>query len=1038
MANEKYETKDSNTTDSSRQSSLEMASGEKKNGGCYVSGVVGVALTLVAILIAVGVGIIVHFAEGDRGLVCNCGSGAGQTGASSAQSVLQQCAKMAGRGDDSICGQCPSSSVTQSGPFIGHATTPPATPSSRVKVRDVRLPDNVYPEHYDVRLQPYMYVADPKKFTFKGSVKIYLRCDKTSDNVTLHINVLTVDKANIQFQGDPVTSKDDPSVVGTNYDRERQFIILKLDRNMQAGKKYVLEMTFTSPLKDDLSGLYYSTYYRDGKPVYLATTQMEATDARKAFPCFDEPAIKSTFNVTLVRPDNLVSISNMPQIDSSETWEEDGMTYVADVYEQTPKMSTYLLAFIICDFKFKSQTARNGVEYRAWAIPESLNDTEYALGVGAEVLSFYDEFFGVPYPLPKQDMIAIPDFAMGAMENWGLITYRQSDMLFNEDVSNENNKERVTEVVAHELAHQWFGNLVTMSWWGDLWLNEGFANFVEYFGTEHVHPDWNMFEVFVQRELQGAFSFDGLVSSHPVYVPVYHPDEINEIFDDISYSKGGSIIRMMRHFLGFETFRLGLKRYLTNLAYSNAFHDDLWNALTEQSRQEGKNIDVKAIMDTWTLQMNYPVVTVSRDFNDPDMVRVTQERYLTDPSAQDPGKYQSPFDYKWTIPLTLTSHKNPNFNQSDGDILWMYKNETKKTFNIGANNLPPTSDSQGWILANVQQNGYYRVNYPLGNWKALTDQLKDNHTIISTINRAQLINDAWNLAKSGELGLETALSTIEYLDTERDYVPWAAAIKETAYVTRMLSLTSLNGPFRQFLKDKLSAPFKFFGLNDTGAGHTESNTRSLVARQACKFGVTECLEAASGQFKQWITSRVNRIEPSLKPTVYCYGVKNGGWEEWKFVLDVYQNETDASEHDRLLAAMSCSEEPWILNNFLNLILVENSPIRKQDAQTVISGVAYQTVGAPLAWDFFRANYDLLKDQLGAAFPKGSLVKAVTSGFTSQFDVQQIDDFQTLKSGQLGSGARGFQQAREKTLGNIRWMETNLPVLTEFLTTKGYN
>ncbi|KAI8743539.1 aminopeptidase N, partial [Biomphalaria glabrata] len=566
-------------------SQTDLTAMRDSRSGCHVSALAGFVFLMLSAAVAVGVGVIVHFAGGNREVVCRCDPETILGG------QISECLKLASQGHREICEKCPVPTSPSQGPStqptapcpsstFTASQAPTSTTTAKPKITDVRIPTALYPLHYNIELQTYMAGLDPAGFTFKGTVKIWLRCVQPSDNVTLHINVLSVDKTSLRFYGD-FSGYRAPVYTSWSEDKDRQFFILKLNGYTEVGKIYIVEMTYTSPLKDDLSGLYLSTYKRNGQPVYLATTQFQPTDARKVFPCFDEPAIKSTFNVTLVRPSNLTSLSNMPIIDNSTTFEEQGITYVKDVYAQTKKMSTYLLAFIVSDFSYTQNTTKNEVLYRAWSRPEVVSSTKYALDVGINILTYFEEFFNVSFPLPKQDMIAIPDFAAGAMENWGLITYRETAMLYTEGVSNEANKERVAIVVSHELAHQWFGDLVTPRWWDDLWLNEGFATFVEYLGVDHVHPEWNIFEKFALSELQDAFSFDGLVSSHPVYVPVGHPDEINEIFDSISYAKGGSIIRMMRHFLGYETFRKGMNLYLTKLQYSDAFHDDLWAALTE-------------------------------------------------------------------------------------------------------------------------------------------------------------------------------------------------------------------------------------------------------------------------------------------------------------------------------------------------------------------------------------------------------------------------------------------------------------------------
>ncbi|RUS89957.1 hypothetical protein EGW08_002309, partial [Elysia chlorotica] len=451
-----------------------------------------------------------------------------------------------------------------------------ATDASKV---DLRLPDHVTPVHYDVELQPYMYTGNPEDFTYKGMVRMIVRCNKPSSNVTTHIDLINVDPSSIKFYGEsPMNS--DPVYVSSEVDKVRQFLIIKLSHNMTVSRNYVLEMAYSGKMPDDLKGVYYSKYSRNGTDKYMLTTQFQPTDARRAFPCFDEPGLKATFNITLVRPDYLMSLSNMPIVDSSVSFTEGNITYVKDVYQKSPRMSTYLLAFVISDFDYIGGVTSNNVEYRAYAIPEVVDQARHALDVGLKLLPAYEQFYKIPYPLPKQDMIAIPDYDAGAMENWGLITYRETAMLYDPAVSSEVDKEYVAIVVAHELAHMWFGDLVTPAWWDDLWLNEGFATYVEYMGVDIAFPEWKMFDKFALTAVQRAMSFDGRVTSHPVIVEVNTPDEINEIFDSISYEKSGSLIRMMRHFLSPGTFDRGITAYLTSLQYEATTHNDLWEALT--------------------------------------------------------------------------------------------------------------------------------------------------------------------------------------------------------------------------------------------------------------------------------------------------------------------------------------------------------------------------------------------------------------------------------------------------------------------------
>ncbi|XP_059158616.1 aminopeptidase N-like [Physella acuta] len=948
------------------------------------------------------------------------------------------CIHLAASGDKDVCKKCPAPKTTTTPTTTTTRTTttiPPTTP--KPKVTDLRLPTSVSPLHYNIDITTFIHSSDPSQFSYEGTEKIWIQCNTPADNVTIHFRVLTIDPASIKFYGDPVSS-DDPRYVTSSIDLAREFFVIKLDSNMQAGKIYILELGFTSPIKNDMVGLYYSVYSNNGKTTYLATTQMEPADARKAFPCFDEPALKATFNMSLVHPSSMISLANTLLVNTQPAFTVDGVDYVRDTYLPSPKMSSYLVAFVVCDFSFKSAVSKNGVLFRAWTTNSSIDQIDYALSVGTETLSFYEDFFGIRFPLPKQDMIGIPDFASGAMENWGLITYRQKYLLYEEGKSNEYDKEIVTFVVTHELAHQWFGDLVSPRWWDDLWLNEGFATFMQYLGVDHVQPDWKFFDIMTIRELQKAMSLDSLVSSHPLYVPITLIDDILQIFDSVSYSKGGCIIRMLRQFIGVETFKRGMNRYLTRYMYSTATHNDLWDAIAEQTALDGKTIDVKDIMNTWTVQMNYPLVTVTRDTSSPDVIIVSQQRYLSAKNAVDPGTYQTLYGYKWTIPVTVTSSKNPNFDEFSADVLWLTRNETSKSFTFGAANLPDINDPNGWILANIAQVGYYRVTYPVSNWLALSNQLKTNHEVISAVNRGQIINDAWSLVRSGDLGIDVALKLFDYLDNEHDYVPWFVATNEFKYLSQMLSLNPLFGRFREYMKDKYGKSFKYFGLDNTGSSHLEIGARQLVAKGACSYGVKECLDAAISLYRQWMADpRNNPIDPDLKPVVYCSAIEAGGLEEWNFGLKIYTDPAMFSETNYLLDALSCSKDVWLVNNFISYVIQDNSPVRKQDTIPLLTTSTSKTLPRILFWNFFKANFDKFMSIYGTQISLANVIISATSAFNTDYELADLKAFKAAHEGQWGSASKSIEQAIETVSSNVKWMKDNQAAIDQWLADAGY-
>lgn len=380
------------------------------------------------------------------------------------------------------------------------------------------------------------------------------------------------------------------------------------------------------------------------------------------------------------------------------------------------------------------------VLFKIWARRDAIDQVDYAKYIGPKVLKFYENYFDVKFPLPKMDMIAIPDFSAGAMENWGLVTYRETALLFSPNISSASSQHRVASVIAHELAHQWFGNLVTMKWWTDLWLNEGFATYVASLGVEYLHPEWNSFEEESVDNTLGIFKFDSLKSSHPVSVPIGDPSEISQIFDKISYEKGSSIIRMMHLFLGEDAFRWGVSNYLKRHKYGNAEQDNLWECLTTEAHKHETlpdGVTVKRIMDTWTLQTGYPILTVTRDY-DNETADITQMRYLSDSI-----RLRSDLSSCWWVPLSYTTADELDFNSTQPKA-WLECDESGVAV---AKDLKISANRNQWILFNIQLSGLYKVKYDDRNWDLLIEQLSGpDYSEINAINRAQLIDDALDLA----------------------------------------------------------------------------------------------------------------------------------------------------------------------------------------------------------------------------------------------------------------------------------------------------
>jgi len=799
-----------------------------------------------------------------------------------------------------------------------------ASGPGKEKVRDVRLPVHLAPLHYTVDLVPFI---QPDNFTIRGYTEIEMECVKEGYNITLHVADLLVQNDTVEVEE---VGGGDVEVFKLEYDTAREFLVIQLQAALIPGRQYKVRIHYTAYLRDNLKGFYRSVYEdrNTGQEEFIAVTQFQATDARRAFPCFDEPGIKATFKIRLGRTTDMTSISNMP-IEKAGVAMQGTEEFVWDVYAKSVKMSTYLVAFVVSKFKYVEMTRDNDVRFRIWTEPSSLDQAAYAREIGPKILEFFEGYFNISFPLPKQDMIAIPDFGAGAMENWGLITYRETALLYKDGVSSANNKQRIATVVSHELAHQWFGNLVTPSWWTDLWLNEGFASYVEYLGVEAVQPQLKLLEQFVISDLQDVFRIDALESSHPISIPVKHPDEISEIFDRISYGKGASIIRMMDKFLTTETFRTGLTAYLTELQYDAAEQDDLWAALTLAGHQSGKlpaDLDVKAVMDTWTLQTGFPLVTVTRDYSGASAT-VSQARFFLDGAKQGDNS-------SWWIPLTMAGPGLENFDNTYNKEWLRAGQGSRRLTGLPAPDQP--------VVFNVQQTGYYRVNYDAQNWALLAAQLQRDHTAIHVLNRAQIMDDALNLAKSGILDYPTALSVTGYLSQEAEYVPWAAALSGLNYLDKLLKRTAAYGDFKKYMLKLIDPLYTKLGFDQQpGDSHLDIKLRKKAVAWACSMGNKDCLNKAKENFASWMgmvepdAEEQNQIDVNLKYETYCSAISAGSQEEWDFAMQRYKNSRVASEKATILSSLSCTKEVWLLNRFLNMSLSTDSGVRKQDGYKVL-------------------------------------------------------------------------------------------------------
>jgi aminopeptidase 2 len=645
-----------------------------------------------------------------------------------------------------------------------------------------------------------------------------------------------------------------------SYNKDTQTTKVSFGETLSAGSKTTLTQEFTGNLNDNMAGFYRSSYKgEDGEDKFLATTQMEPTDARRAFPCFDEPALKSKFTITLVADKKMTCLSNMDAVSEEEVDSKFGGKKKAVTFRETPLMSTYLLAFIVGELKM-IETDAFRIPIRVFATPDKdISTGKFSLDLAAKTLEFYEKTFDSPFPLPKMDMVAIPDFSAGAMENWGLITYRVVDLLFDEKTSGASTKSRVAEVVQHELAHQWFGNLVTMDFWDGLWLNEGFATWMSWYSCNIFYPEWKVWEGYVTDNLSSALSMDSLRSSHPIEVPVKRAEEINQIFDAISYSKGSCVLRMVSKYLGEDVFIEGIRRYLKKHAYGNTQTGDLWAALSDAS---GK--DVAKIMDIWTKKVGYPVVTVTEDAKN-NSIHVKQNRFLRTADVK-------PEEDETLFPVFL------GLRSKDGIDEELTLSKREDNFKV--------KDLDFYKL-NADHSGIYRTSYSPERLLKLGEAAKQG--LLSVEDRAGMIADAGALAASGYQKTSGILSLLQGFKSEPQFVVWEELFTRIGLLRSAWTFEDqeVKDALKKYQLDLCSDKAHELGwIFKESDGHIEQQFKSLLFSTAGLSGDEKIKTAALEMFSKWKDGDRSAIHPNLRSSVYAMALVNGGEAEVSLIMSV--------------------------------------------------------------------------------------------------------------------------------------------------------
>ncbi|XP_059422397.1 glutamyl aminopeptidase [Carassius carassius] len=860
-----------------------------------------------------------------------------------------------------------------------------------------RLPDYMVPFHYDLHMEP-----DLDTDIYTGSVSIHLTLTQPSQHLWLHIRDTFVTVV-------PSLQRSGPSGLTSVQVKEcfeykpQEYVVVEAAEQLSVtgpGEHYVLTLHFQGWLNGSLVGFYRTTYQENAVTKKIAATDHEPTDARKSFPCFDEPNKKATYTISITHDSAYEALSNMPMENIEKVSDQKTKTS----FKKSVKMSTYLVCFAVHQFHYVERTSKRNIPLRIYAQPLQISTAEYAADVTRIIFDYFEEYFDMEYSIEKLDKIAIPDFGTGAMENWGLITYRETNLLFDKNESSSINKQRVASVIAHELVHQWFGNIVTMDWWDDLWLNEGFASFFEYVGVEEAEPDWGMRDIMLINDVFPVMVDDALLSSHPIIVDVSSPAEITSVFDAISYNKGASILRMLEDLLGRDTFRDGCRRYLKNYQFQNAKTTDFWKALADES-----GVPVADIMDTWTKQMGYPVLNLT---NTDTEAKLTQTRFLLDPNA-DHSLPSTPLGYKWTIPVkwsTLDS-KSASFQFDKGET------------EVVIAGYSPVSD--GLIKVNKDHMGFYRVNHHDYVWSAIAEQLSVNHQVYNATDRSSYIDDVFAFGRADIVDYGNAFNLTRYLANETEYIVWDKVSSSISYVRDMLADDRvLYRKFQKLFGDHVQKISKELGWNDEGT-QTQQLLRETVLGIACQMDDQEALNQAYDIFNKWIDGTISSVDVNLRLLVYRYGMKkSGSVQSWEIMFRKYISATLAQEKDKLLYGLASVEDNTLLHRLLEAAKNE-SIVRSQDVFTLVQYVSRNPLGKTMAWDWVTLNWDYLVNRYTINDRNlGRLPSRITSTFNTDLQLWKMEHFFALHPN-AGAGEMPRKQALETVKNNIEWMNRNM-------------
>ncbi|XP_020097270.1 aminopeptidase M1-B-like isoform X1 [Ananas comosus] len=850
-----------------------------------------------------------------------------------------------------------------------------------------RLPLFANPKRYVISLR-----VDLARCAFSGSATIAVAVASSTRFLVLNAADLAVDAASVRFTTPGSSEELQPSEVVAV--EEDEILVVGFDTTLPIGDGE-LRIEFIGTLNDQMRGFYRSKYEYNGEIRNMAVTQFEAVDARRCFPCWDEPAFKATFEITLEVPSELVALSNMPVAEEKVN----GVVKTLS-FEESPIMSTYLVAIVVGLFDYIEDKLPDGTKVRVYCQVGKSSQGKFALDVAVKSLQLYENYFAVPYPLPKLDMVAIPDFVGGAMENYGLVTYQETALLYDDRLSSASNKQSVAITVAHELAHQWFGNLVTMEWWTHLWLNEGFASWVSYLAVDSLFPEWKIWTQFLEDTAAGLM-LDALSESHPIEVEINHANEIDAIFDSISYDKGASVIRMLQSYLGAESFQQALALYIKKNAYSNAKTEDLWAVLEEESGEP-----VKDLMNSWTKQQGYPVIYANLKKHE---LELEQAQFLSDGSSGTG---------MWIIPVTLCCG---SYNPQEKFLLKSKYHKLDVKELVSSHDPNNENGERFWIKLNVDQTGFYRVKYDDELAAGIRYAVQANK--LSLMDKIGVVEDSYALSVACKQTLPSLLFLLSAYGEEFDYTVLSHVIVISRKIADVVmdATPELANDIKLFLINLLLSAAKKLGWDPKdGENHLDVMLRADLLVALVRLGHEETINEAVKRFNIFLNDRNTPLLPPDNRKAAYLGVmqtvstsNRSGFES---LLRIYTETDQSEERVRVLGSLASCPDKEIVLEALNFLLTPK--VRNQDA---IYGLGISRQGRETAWGWLKENWEYISKTWVASFLISRFVSAIVSPFKSSEKAVEVEEF--FASRVKPSFERELKQSLERVRINAKWVES---------------